>query len=627
MSLQFPLALALAALAFAVILFHLFRKGRTRVRVPSLLFWARRLPSAEQTRFLTRLRPNLRLALQILAVVLFALSLAGPSIRLAGAPTPTGIIIVLDSSASMQVDSGGSSRFDRARTVALEILNGMSANALGMVLAADSELRALSSQTSDKAVLRNAVRNATPSDANFDSEEVFDALASLSGREETARIVLISDTAFEAPRFLPASLAEAGISVRSVAEDEAPPNVGISAFEFRRRTDLTDVHELFLRVSSSGVESLDLTLIFSVDELEIGRRELSLSSEAPERSLVFEYGGPMTGIAEARLALDDALASDNAAQVKLDPRPARLLLLSAENRFLAEASAALPNIEAFSPPEPGEIPAGADIAAFDLLIVHARSAPPTEGLPTLVFADDAGRLPPGIPVALADEQRDASIESVSGSHPVLRNANLRSVFLSRYRPLLLPPQAEVLGRANGRPVAAALEFNDTRYLIFGFSLDASDLGIRSAFPVLLADSIAWLADDPSIFEPVESFAVNEAVVLPRGTVSVELPTGELVELSEGFDRGRGSVFAGTSEAGVYIARAADGGGQRFAVNLLDEGESDIRPRFTESGETGGDPRAEQAGAGPVSEQGLGLVVAALLALVLLTDWYIGARRV
>ena len=122
MSLLVPLALAWGALAGLVLLFYILRPRSMRVEVPSIFLW-RDLVQREQALTLwQRLRRNLLLLLQLLAILLLALVLARPE-RTAETIPQRHIVHVIDASASMSVASGDTTRLEAAKAAALEQLN------------------------------------------------------------------------------------------------------------------------------------------------------------------------------------------------------------------------------------------------------------------------------------------------------------------------------------------------------------------------------------------------------------------------------------------------------------------------------------------------------------------------
>src|SRR5574342_377181 len=101
-----------------VIVFHLLRIRRQQVTVSSTLLWADSLRDQQASAPFRRLKPNLLLLLQILTILLLALTLARP-VRSVLASGYERNVFILDVSASMQAGDVPGSRFAAAQQAAL----------------------------------------------------------------------------------------------------------------------------------------------------------------------------------------------------------------------------------------------------------------------------------------------------------------------------------------------------------------------------------------------------------------------------------------------------------------------------------------------------------------------------
>jgi N-terminal double-transmembrane domain len=105
--------MALAALIPILILYFIQPDPR-RVELPTVeLLFEDTQQDASRPLF-DRIKQNLLLLLQILVVILLAVSIAGPYISVAESQTVSETILVIDGSASMQVNTGDGTRFTAA---------------------------------------------------------------------------------------------------------------------------------------------------------------------------------------------------------------------------------------------------------------------------------------------------------------------------------------------------------------------------------------------------------------------------------------------------------------------------------------------------------------------------------
>lgn len=120
-----PLLLGGLLLAGLPVLFHLLmREKPKRLRFPAYRFLVERQHRNQQT---LRLRHLLLLALRIVLIVLLALALARPRLSSEGLPLgqerPVAVVLLFDTSLSMEYTVAAQSRLDEARKRALELLD------------------------------------------------------------------------------------------------------------------------------------------------------------------------------------------------------------------------------------------------------------------------------------------------------------------------------------------------------------------------------------------------------------------------------------------------------------------------------------------------------------------------
>ena len=88
------------------------------------------------------------------------------------------------------------------------------------------------------------------------------------------------------------------------------------------------------------------------------------------------------------------------------------------------------------------------------------------------------------------------IRSVSATHPVTRLADLRGVRV--VGGVHLRSQVGTVLAEGDVPLAWAYEGRGTRVVVLPFALSQSDLALHPAFPVLVANSVAWLAGGSAV---------------------------------------------------------------------------------------------------------------------------------
>src|SRR6056297_3160526 len=169
-----PWLLLLLIIPLLWILFLAFNRRRSKADVPSTMIWRQVLQSRSQRRFHARSRLNLLLLLQLTVLLSGIMALAGLSFYSPPQQRVQDTIIVLDTSASMQVTHDGISRFTQARNAAIEIVNEPVAENGGSRRIALIELaarpRIIHRFTENRTAVTAALRSLTPSDEAGDAD-------------------------------------------------------------------------------------------------------------------------------------------------------------------------------------------------------------------------------------------------------------------------------------------------------------------------------------------------------------------------------------------------------------------------------------------------------------------------
>jgi hypothetical protein len=553
---------------------------------------------------LKRLIRNLNLLLQLLAAAAMSLAVARPSFL--RPYTERDLILVVDASAGMRSRESGPSRYERAKREALSAVEGLADRSRGMLIFSRSEPVLASSFTTDRERLKRLIRDSRGTDEPGDMEAALVLAQSLRRPDRGGEIVLVSDGAFDLPEGTAALLG--GLTYRAVGEPA--PNVGITRFRWRRRGD---DYEAFLALENFWPAERRVTLRLEVDGEVSTTAAVDLAAEE-EKTLILPFTAPRATTAAAIIAEEDALAADNAAYAVLSqPSDLRVLLASRGNAFLTAFLASLRGVRfdvadgAMAERAPAPPPDLYDVVVYD------RVEPPSP---------PAGRfLLIGAPAPeLGLEARGfVELPAVSGwesDHPVLQDVDLRRVVITEALATEAAEGWRDLVRADEASLAAAFEEPERRGVFLAFDLLDSDLPLRTQFPVLMANIVQWLAPGRFSFE-AGHLQAGEPYALPAGggTATVIRPDGRrsAVSLSAG-------AYTETSETGYY---AVESGEEllAFAVNLLDERESDIRPRFEPLSSASARPRS-----GLGSPVALWPYLALAAFLILVGEWVLWVRK-
>ncbi|MHC4517651.1 MAG: vWA domain-containing protein [Planctomycetota bacterium] len=594
-----------AAVAVPLLLLLYFLKLKRReLVISSTLLWKRAIQDLQVNAPFQRLRRNILLLLQLLALIAMLLALAGPILALTRGPGQRYVVLI-DRSASMNAADVTPSRLEEAKKQAkvfVESLRGGSALSLrdsadhAMVMAFDRHAKVMCNFTSDKRQLAAAIDAIEPGDGTSQLGEAVTVArafaqspgveASIRTAETPAKLILFSD----------GRIGDLGSIV--VAADElvfhgigqTRDNVAITAMKARRSYEQPEQIEVFASLANYGTESVtrDVQLgingdVRAVRSVKIPARRTGQEDEtsSPGRVNVnFSLSHSGEGILEVRQLGDDVLACDDAAWGILEP-PERLsvLLVTNGNPVLESALRACP-IARLDPCTPAGFDA-LDRAIlsvqnpYDVIVLDNHIPAHLPRCRYLAF----GAVPNGIDVNSPRELENQVIVDWRVRHPVLQYVNLTNLFAARSRELALPRDADVLAEFNESAALALLRRDGSTFLLTGFDVLESNWPFEPGFVLFCYNALNFLAAQVGGGEQRDLAVANPITIddVPSdATVTITRPDASEVGVQP--DPGGTVRFPGTYQVGVYGVDVPDHPTRFYAVNMLDEEESRIEPR-------------------------------------------------
>ncbi|NLZ05397.1 MAG: VWA domain-containing protein [Phycisphaerae bacterium] len=592
---------AAVAVPLLLLLYFLKLKRREAV-VSSTLLWKRAVQDLQVNAPFQRLRRNLLLLLQLLALTAMLVALAGPVLSLDRGPGQRYVVLI-DRSASMNATDVTPSRLAEAKKQAkvfVESLRSSSAMALAdradhaMVIAFDRHARVMCNFTSDKRQLMVAIDAIEAGDGTSQLSEavtVARAFAQSPGPdsgprsdEGLARMVLFSDGRID------------DLGAIAVASDElvyhrigeSADNIAITAMKARRSYEQPQQVEVFVSLANYGTQSAarDVQLGIDGDVRAVRSVTIPPRQEGDETqewtpgkvAVSFSLTHEGQGVVEVRQLEPDALACDDAAWSVLDPPPKLSVLLVTEGNPVLESSLRACPIARLDPCAPAAFdamePSAFSLSPYDVIVLD-RHAP--LHLPRSCYLA-FGAVPAGIDVNSPGELENQVIVDWRSRHPVLQYANLTNLFVAQTRALQLPRDAEVLAEFGESPAIALVRRHGSTFLLVGFDVLASNWPFEPSFVLFCYNALSYLAAQQGGGGPHE-LAVAEPIVIDDvaagGEVAVTLPDASTVQVAP--DPGGTARFPGTYRVGLYAVDVPEEPRRFYAVNLADENESRIEP--------------------------------------------------
>ena len=597
-------------LSAPIIFFYLLKLKRKRRVVPSVLLWQRALEEIEANAPFRRLRRSLLLILQLAALAALVFALARPMIT-TRALASGSTVIVLDSTASMSArDQDGRTRLERARDLAREMVEGLSATDRAAIIESSSRVVVRSALTSDRAQLRRAIDDVLETDSAGSLADALRLAEQIARAERDAAIIVISDGGGALPPSESArsSSAAPAMKLRFVRVGMRADNAGIVSMNARPRQGGLQ-QELFAAIANFGIRDREIGVELRIDGRLVDARTTKLDANS-RGTLIYDSLPPGGGLAELKLDVVDDLASDNVAFAQVpDSRKLRVGVTS-EDPFLVQALAVNPDLDA------RRITPGIALADLDCIVIDGSPAPGVlESRRPLLAINPPDTAELGRTIGALEKPE---VASVNRAHPVNDYLSYADLHIEAASKRETASWLKPIVSSNSDGLIWAGDDGHRRAVLIGFDLAHSDLPLKVEFPLLLANSISWLSKRDSEGS-ARVVRAGQPITLrgDQATLALTTPNGrtEAIAMSDG-----AAIFADTMLVGAYAVKDQP----PFAVTLLSEPETDTTPRDsikTREGEVGGQAESFQ------SERETWRWVAVAALMILGVEWWIYHKRI
>ena len=316
------LAFGYLSLIGLVVYLYIFNKKKNIVHVSSLIPWDVIKEDTVRSRVF---KIDMLFVLQTLLILLLVFFLAKPYLKssiinISG----KNIVLVVDSSASMQTVEGDETRFDMARSQALKMIGKLGQWDKMMVISSNYYSRVVSNFSDDKARLNKAINDLMPTDTGTNLDEGVSLGVSFLKNSERGEMYVLTDRSASSINFT--NLKSGNIKFITFGEESA--NVAITSLDVYQDMfkDYTE-REAYATIEnySNDIKTVRLN-VFLNDEI-IMDEEFELSGNEQKTLSVMNLNAP--GILKASIQTDDFLLVDNTAYAIINEiKPINVLLVS-----------------------------------------------------------------------------------------------------------------------------------------------------------------------------------------------------------------------------------------------------------------------------------------------------------
>lgn len=626
-----------ALVALPILLFYLVRIAGRRQEVSAYVLWQRAL--ARRSAWSRHWQWCVSLVVALLFVGLVAVALLGP-LWPGAMEGARSVVLVIDTSASMNTTDIAPSRLARAQAHARNIVDRLGPFEQAAVITAGTRVDVLCGFTLDRRQMVGALEAVSASEGSTRVDQAVRLARRMVASQRNPQIIVVSDGAFESAE----ELARADDVHLVVVAGEAR-NVAITRLAARPSfAGGGGSCEVLVEVANFGAQPVEAQLTVrntaapSLWSPVAVRNTPTLQIPAGSQvSHVVSMVSTGAGLIAAELDIQDDLVADNRAQLLVPwvgPQP--LVIASEDSPVFAALSELRDSAVARAEVAPE------DLTAATVTVFHGRVPEQLPPGPTLIVEPDGQCDLWELDETGADTSEVVLPVSHASETPLLAQVDLSRVVFEEVIPLQIAGHVEPLViDSAGRPlyllVRRAEGLGPVLVLTARLTKNRSDLTMRPDFPILLANAVRWLSGSGAAVR--EATSTSDVIRLapspePRDLLS---PDARSVDVPAEQDRvgplTRGGVWtveAGNGRSGEQTpkgpAEQPTGGASGtatasvIAVSLVDAAESDVRPRVAATRLPD-----ELLGGGPGLPLWTWLVVLAVL--VTLVEWYLYHCRI
>lgn len=552
MSFHFPLGL-LGLLGIPVlILIYIIKSKYTEQTIASTYLWELSEKFLKRRRPISKLTGILTLILQILAVIAASLLIAHPVFTIKN--SANDIYFILDGSASMNMQQGGSTRFEKAQNEINSIIDGARSGSTYSLVFARDDVSVSFEGVSDK---QQAKSNVASLSAGWSAAECASAMGIAQDyfdANRSAIIYLITDKPYET----------ANINLINVASGEN--NFAFYTYGYSFEAEGVRGKGKIISYFDDATVTVEMSAsdTLSGELKKIGETEVSLSAgEAAD----FEVNSTVSGFATLQLKISspDALAEDNVVvlydEAKAQSRKVLFVSDSNDSMYLANAITAAGNATVELMSTKNYSPAAAQGYGLYVFNKYTPATLPQNAAVWLVDAVDGSGKGSGISFRDYETPKDSTgpdsyfvpkySKGTSDKHKkFLRDLIKRDIAVRKYAKYGVPRSFTSVMEVDGDTlIAAGLNENNDRQVVFAFSIGDSDFGLKDDFLILVRNLMDYLF--PAVIDDTAYSCgdVMEVNVVPNcENIVVSSPSGKSTTLDT---FGKDSCPVQLNETGTY----------------------------------------------------------------------------
>lgn len=544
-----------------LILLYILKQKFLPQSVSSLYLWKGAIKNNMAVNPWQKLKNNTLLILELLILILLAVSLGEPYLKGLGKDVQNNIILI-DNSMSMRAKDVLPSRIELAKLKAIDLIKGFKPGNKTTIISVAGNLKIETENEINKNNCIKKIEQINPTYEKADFLAVSNLVEAILKENPNTGVYIYSDGFVNFP----------GIDAKSQVINAKGENYSIQNLSHSfNKGNISSVSS----VSNFSRENVHLPISLYADNQVVDARIIDLTGN--ETKNVYWRNIPQNAkLIEARIDVEDNLSGDNKVyDVISGGKPIKAILFSKQNVFIKKIFSVFKDVELYV----RDVGEKEMTGEYDLFIYDGTYPQSLPAKGNIILIN-----PPKNPLFKVNgEIKPGDVEK--GEHPLSRYLDDVSFLVHKAANVELPIWSKpVLFTKEGVLVFSG-EFNGKKITVFTFDIHNSDMPLKTIFPVFFGNIINYMKEYPQFVE--EKVFSGKTINLTYNPevlgIKVTRPDSRIEEVLIKDT----SLFKNTDVTGFYkIEELKEKKSDIFftAVNPVEIEESDLTPK-TLFGET------------------------------------------
>ncbi len=454
----------------ALIILYILKQQHTEHTVSSTYLWKKTEIFMQASTPWQRLRKNLLFFLQLLLLLILSFTITRPVIK--SENVQEEIIVILDSSSSMQANDVSPTRFDYAKTEIEKIVSRLLPGQKISIIEAGDKVSLVIAESQNKQIIKNAVNKMKCGYGKSNMEAAITLADGILKTADSAQLIVYTDKEYEQIKH-----------VKTVNISKSGENIAVNMIS---SAYINDSYTVMSTVINYG-KTKDVTLELYIDGKLSDAKKVKCEKNKPVHTY-WQNISLNSGYATVKIAENDILPLDNEGIAVLSKNEKqKILLVSKESYFLEKVLAAVGNFEVLKATfDQAENKKGFDLYIYDGYVPDKF---PEDGNVWVINPDKSFM---GIKIGSLIKGSKMSVTDTPSGQELSGYFTAGNVSLARFREVISYIDWEVSMKCGELPaILTYTKGNSQRIISILFDFSDSNLPLLKEFPVLIQNMLTY----------------------------------------------------------------------------------------------------------------------------------------